>query len=242
MVGLLAFASHRCRDWCDDRRVTTGRGLGHGTRGSPKERRQRVAIPLVDVPWQHAQVRDEINRALDEILTDSVSDGAGFVAKLERDFAARLGEDVAAIGVQSGLAAELLVLEALGIGPGDEVITVPNSDIATTAAISQTGARFALVDVDPRTHNLDPDQLEAAITSRTRAIVPVHMYGLPAEMDAILAIARRHRLAVIEDATLAPGANYRGTPVGALADAAFFSFAPRKVIGGVGNGGMVTTR
>jgi dTDP-4-amino-4,6-dideoxygalactose transaminase len=196
----------------------------------------------VDAGWQHSQVREAIDRALDQILTDAMSDGAGYVADLERDFAARLGDDVAAIGVQSGLAAEFLVLKALGIGPGDEVITVPNSDIATTAAISQTGARFVLVDVDPRTHNLDPDHLAAAITPRTRAIVPVHLYGLPAAMEAILTVAPRHQLAVVEDATLAIGASYRGAPVGTLADAAFFSFAPRKVIGGVGNGGMVTTR
>jgi dTDP-4-amino-4,6-dideoxygalactose transaminase len=201
-----------------------------------------VAIALLDVAWQHAQVREEIHRALDQILTDTVSDGAVFVATLERDFAARLGSGVFAVGVQSGLAAEFLALKALGIGPGDEVITVPNSDIATTAAISHAGARFVLVDVDPRTHNLDPNRLEATITPRTRAIIPVHLYGLPAEMDAILAIARNHGLAVVEDATLALGATYRGVPAGALADAAFFSFAPRKVVGGIGNGGMVTTR
>src|SRR5262245_11104880 len=201
-----------------------------------------MPIRLIDPSWQHAQVRAEIDRALEAILTDTVSDGAGLVAELERDFAARLGDDVFSIAVQSGLAAEFLILKALGIGRGDEVITVPNSDIATTAAISHTGARFVLVDVDPRTHNLDPDRIEAAITPQTRAIIPVHLYGLPAEMDPILAISRRHGLAVIEDATLALGATYRGAPAGALAGAAFFSFAPRKVIGGLGNGGMVTSR
>ena len=156
-----------------------------GASSSLSERRRSVAIALLDVAWQHAQVRDEIDRALDQILTDSVSDGAGFVAVLERDFATRLGNDVSTVAVQSGLAAEFLALKALGIGSGDEVITVPNSDIATTAAISHTGARFVLVDVDPGTHNLDPTRLEAAITPRTRAIIPVHLYGLPAEMDAI---------------------------------------------------------
>jgi dTDP-4-amino-4,6-dideoxygalactose transaminase len=201
-----------------------------------------MEIPLLDVTWQHAQVRPEIERALDQLLTDDASDGAGFVVALEQAFAARLGEGVYAVGVQSGLAAELLILMALGIGPGDEVITVPNSDIATTAAISQTGARFVLVDVDARTHTLDPDRLEAVVTARTRAIVPVHLYGLPADMDAIRAVAQRHDLAVIEDATLALGATYRGAPVGTLGEAACFSFAPRKVVGGVGNGGMVTTR
>lgn len=201
-----------------------------------------MAIPLVDVAWQHRQVRPAIDAALDRILTDPVCDGAEFVAGLEAAVAARLGRGVQAIGVQSGLAAEFLALSALGIGPGDEVITVPNSDLATTAAISHTGASFVLVDVDLRSFNLDPALIEAAVTPRTRAIVAVHLYGLPAEMDAITAIARRHRLAVVEDATLALGAEYRGAPVGTLGDAACFSFAPRKVLGGTGNGGMVTTR
>jgi dTDP-4-amino-4,6-dideoxygalactose transaminase len=201
-----------------------------------------VGIPLVDVAWQHAQVRAEIDRALDRLLVDVHCDGAEFVAAVETTIARRLGAGTCAVGVQSGLAAEFLILKALGIGPGDEVITVPNSDLATTAAISHAGARFVLVDVDPRTYNLDPARIEAAITPRTRAIVPVHMYGLPAEMDAVAAVAGRYGLAVVEDATLALGASYRGAPVGVLGDAAFLSFAPRKVLGGTGNGGLVTTR
>lgn len=201
-----------------------------------------MAIPLVDVAWQHRRVRPAIERALDLLLTDVHCDGAEFVAALERAVAARLGGGVHVVGVQSGLAAEFLILKGLGIGPGDEVITVPNSDIATTAAISHTGARFVLVDVDAATHTIDPGRIEAAITPRTRAIVPVHLYGLPAEMGAITAIAARHGLAVVEDATLALGASVRGAPVGTLGEAAFFSFAPRKVLGGTGNGGLVATR
>jgi dTDP-4-amino-4,6-dideoxygalactose transaminase len=201
-----------------------------------------VAIPLTDVAWQHRQVRADIDLAIDRILTDVHADGAELIAALEATMARRLGEGVRAIAVQSGLAAEFLVLKGLGIGPGDEVITVPNSDIATTAAISHTGARFVLVDVDARTHNLDPNLIEAAVTPRTRAIVPVHMYGLPAAMDEINDIARRHELHVIEDATLALGAMYHRAEVGTLGDAAFFSFAPRKVLGGTGRGGLVATR
>jgi dTDP-4-amino-4,6-dideoxygalactose transaminase len=201
-----------------------------------------MAIPLTDVAWQHRQVRAEIDRAVDRILTDTLADGAPLVAELEAAMVRRLGEGVDTIAVQSGLAAQFLILKALGIGPGDEVITVPNSDIATTAAISHTGASFVLVDVDARTHNLDPDRIEAALTPRTRAIVPVHMYGLPAAMDEINDVARWHGLAVIEDATLALGARYRGTEVGAIGDAGFFSFAPRKVLGGTGRGGLVATR
>ncbi|MGH2618155.1 MAG: DegT/DnrJ/EryC1/StrS family aminotransferase, partial [Thermomicrobiales bacterium] len=201
-----------------------------------------MAIPLTDVAWQHRQVRTEIDNALDRLLSDVHADGAELIAALEAAMMRRLGDGVQAIAVQSGLAAEFLILKAFGVGPGDEVITVPNSDIATTAAISHTGARFVLVDVDARTHNLDPDRLEAAVTRRTRAIVPVHMYGLPAAMDEINDIAHRHGLKVIEDATLALGATYRGAPVGTLGDAACFSFAPRKVLGGTGRGGLVMTR
>lgn len=201
-----------------------------------------MAIPLIDVAWQHRQVRAAIDQALDRILTDVHADGAEFVAALEATMARRLGDGVHAVAVQSGLAGQFLILKALGIGPGDEVITVPNSDIATTAAISHSGARFVLVDVDARTHNLDPALIEPAITPRTRAIVPVHMYGVPAAMGEISAIARRHGLHVIEDATLALGAMVQSAAVGSLGDAAFFSFAPRKVLGGTGRGGLVATR
>jgi len=201
-----------------------------------------MTISLVDVAWQHRQVRDELDRAYDELLTDPTCDGVGFCHALEAQFADFMGEGVYAVSVQSGRAAQFLALLALGIGAGDEVITVPNSDMATTAAISHTGARFVLVDVDERTHNMDPAKIEAAITPRTRAIVPVHMYGLPAEMDAICEIARRHDLHVLEDATLALGAEYRGQKVGAIGDGGFFSFAPRKVMGCIGNGGMVVTK
>ena len=201
-----------------------------------------MAIPLTDVAWQHRQVRADIDLAIDRILTDVHADGAEQIAALEATMARRLGEGVHAVAVQSGLAAQFLLLKGLGIGPGDEVITVPNSDIATTAAISHAGARFVLVDVDVRTHNLDPNLIEAAITPRTRAIVPVHMYGLPAAIDEINDIALRHGLHVIEDATLALGARYHGAEVGTLGDAAFFSFAPRKVLGGTGRGGLAVTR
>ena len=201
-----------------------------------------MAILLTDVAWQHRQVRAEIDQALDRLLADVYADGAELVSALETEMAKHLGGSVLAVAVQSGLAAQFLVLKALGIGPGDEVITVPNSDIATTAAISHTGARFVLVDVDPETHNLDPNLIEAAITPRTRAIVPVHMYGLPAAMDEITAVARLHGLAVIEDATLALGARYRGAAAGSIGDAACFSFAPRKVLGGTGRGGLVAAR
>jgi dTDP-4-amino-4,6-dideoxygalactose transaminase len=204
--------------------------------------RRASRIPLVDLAWQHRQIRAELNQAFVQLVEDAVCDGVAFCHRLEAEMRQYAGPEFHAVSVQSGSAAEFLALKALGIGPGDEVITVPNSDMATTAAISHSGAAFVLVDIDPQTHNIDPAQIESAITPRTRAILPVHMYGLPAPMDAIGAIAQAHGLCVVEDATLALGASYRGKKVGVWGDAAFFSFAPRKVIGGMGNGGMVLTR
>lgn len=199
-------------------------------------------IPLTDVAWQHAQVRAEIDAGIDALLTDPNCDGLPFVKALEASVAAYHGEGVHAIGVQSGTAAEFLLLRAHGIGPGDEVITVPNSDLATNAAISHTGARQVLVDVQEVGCSIDPDAVEAAITPATRAIVPVHMHGIPAPMPALRSIAERHGLLLLEDATLALGARCGGEQVGVMGDGGFVSFAPRKVIGGTGNGGMVLTR
>lgn len=203
---------------------------------------QQKPIPLVDVAWQHQQIRASIDQAIDRLLNERTCDGTEFVKALEAEVVNLLGGNIHAIAVQSGTAAEFLILKGLGIGSGDEIVTVPNSDIATTATISHTGARFVLVDVESTSHNLDPNRLEAAITPRTRAIVPVHMYGLPARMDAIIKIADAHNIQVVEDATHALGGQYQGKPVGTLGHAGFFSFAPRKVIGGTGNGGIIVTR
>jgi dTDP-4-amino-4,6-dideoxygalactose transaminase len=199
-------------------------------------------IPLVDVAWQHAQVRDAIDRAVDRLLRDPTCDGLPFVQALEADVAAYHGPGWEAVGVQSGTAAEVLLLRGLGIGPGDEVITVPNSDLATTAAISHVGARFRLVDVRETGHAMDPASVEAAITPSTRAILVVHMHGAPGPAAELAAIARDRGLLLLEDATLALGARHGGRLAGTLGDGAFVSFAPRKVIGGTGNGGMVLTR
>jgi len=199
-------------------------------------------IPLTDVAWQHAQVRAEIDAGIDALLTDPNCDGLPFVKALEAEVAAYHGTDVHAVAVQSGTAAEFLLLRAHGIGPGDEVVTVPNSDLATTATISHTGARPVLVDVTERGHTIDPDAVEAAITPAAKAIVPVHMHGTPAPMQALRSIAKRHGLLLLEDATLALGARSGGEQVGVMGDGGFVSFAPRKVIGGTGNGGIVLTR
>jgi dTDP-4-amino-4,6-dideoxygalactose transaminase len=162
------------------------------------------------------------------------------VDAFEQDFAAYC-EAPHAVGVDSGLSALELVLRASGIGAGDEVITAANTFIATVLAISHTGATPVLVDADPRTHALDVDQVAAAVTPRTRAIVPVHLYGHPAEMDAIMSIAEPRGLLVVEDAAQAHGARFRGRRAGSLGHAAAFSFYPAKNLGAFGDGGAIVT-
>lgn len=199
-------------------------------------------IPLTDVAWQHHQVHAEIMAKFNLLLNDPNCDGAAFTAELETAFEKHYGDNWHAVAVQSGSAAQMLLLKAHGIGPGAEVITAPNSDLATTAAISRTGASFVLADLEAGTFNLSAEAVEAAITPATMAVVAVHMYGLPARMDSLLAVAQKHGLLLIEDATLALGAHYRQQRVGTFGDSAFFSFAPRKILGGIGNGGMVLTK
>jgi dTDP-4-amino-4,6-dideoxygalactose transaminase len=162
------------------------------------------------------------------------------VKAFEEEFAAFCQADYA-VGVDSGYSALELILRAYGIGPGDEVITAANTFIATALAITNTGARPVLVDVDPATFNLDPARLEDAITPATRAIMPVHLYGQTADMDPILSIASQHGLRVIEDAAQAHGARYKGKRAGSLGDAAGFSFYPGKNLGAYGDGGAVVT-
>jgi dTDP-4-amino-4,6-dideoxygalactose transaminase len=200
-----------------------------------------MRIPVYDATIQHRRLLPELEAAVREVLLRGQSDVVPQVTELEREVSAFLGGGHA-VGVQSGTAALFLILKALGIGPGDEVITVPNSDMATTSAISHTGGRFVLCDVDRETMTLDPARLEACVTPRTRAILPVHLYGHPAEMDPIMAIAARHGLHVVEDATLSLGAAYRGRVTGLIGAAGALSFAAHKVVGGAGNGGMVITR
>ncbi|MCB0046545.1 MAG: DegT/DnrJ/EryC1/StrS family aminotransferase [Caldilineaceae bacterium] len=202
-----------------------------------------MQIPLVDLRWQHRLVQDELNAIFQRILADPYADDLTYARELEPMLAAYFGvPEGCAITVQSGTSAQFLALKALGIGPGDEVITVPNSDLPTTSSISHTGATFRLADVEAATHNLDPALIEAAITPSTRAVVPVHMFGRPADMTRIRELAHARGLLVIEDATLALGAEHRGVKAGLWGDAAFFSFAPRKVLGGFSNGGLVLTR
>ena len=197
-------------------------------------------IPLLDLRAEYQELKSEIDTAVAGVLESGQFILGREVAGLEEEFASYSDVEYA-IGVNSGTSALHLALLAAGIKPGDEVITVPFTFYATVAAIGYAGAVPIYVDIDPRTFNIDAAKIEAAISGRTRAILPVHLYGQPAEMDAILDIARRHNLVVIEDVAQAHGAEYRGRRVGSIGDIGCFSFYPTKNLGAAGEGGMVTT-
>ena len=197
-------------------------------------------IPLVDLRAQYLDIKADIDAAIARVFETGQFVLGDEVAGFEREFAAYSGASEG-IAVNTGTSALHLALIAAGVRAGDEVITVPFTFVATVAAIGYIGAKAVFVDIDPRTFTMDPAQIEAAITSRTKAIVPVHLYGQPADMDPILAIARRHGLVVIEDACQAHGAAYKGRPVGSLGHAAAFSFYPGKNLGAYGEGGMVVS-
>ena len=197
-------------------------------------------IPFVDLKAQYHSIKPEVDAAIARVLESGQFILGEEVAAFEEEFADYCDVQFG-VGVNSGTSALHLALLAAGIGPGDEVITVPLTFVATVAAICYSGARPVFVDVDPFSFNIDVTKIEAAITERTRAIVPVHLYGQPADMAPILDIAQRHRLTVIEDAAQAHGAEYRGKKVGSLGDLACFSFYPSKNLGAYGEGGMVVT-
>ena len=197
-------------------------------------------VPFVDLKAQHRSIQHEIHAAIDGVL-ESCSFALGpEVAAFEEEFAAYC-QTKHAIALNSGTSALHLALLAAEIGPGDEVITVPFTFVATVGAIYYAGAKPVYVDIHPVTFNMDPARIEAAITERTKAIIPVHLYGQSADMDPILEIARRRHLLVIEDAAQAHGAEYKGRPVGSLGDMACFSFYPSKNLGAYGEGGAVVT-
>lgn len=199
-----------------------------------------MGVPFIDLALQHARIEHDVNRALAEVMSNMAFIHGPDVEHFERQFE-RFLEVNHAIGVANGTDALHLALRACGIGPGDEVITAANTFIATTEAITAAGATIVLVDIDPATYTIAPDKIEAAITPRTKAIIPVHLYGQPADMEPILGIAAAHRLAVIEDACQAHGARYRGRRVGTLGTAGCFSCYPGKNLGAYGDAGVVTT-
>ncbi len=197
-------------------------------------------IPFLDLKAQYESIKDEVLAAVSATLASTQFVLGKEVAAFEEEFAAYSGGKFG-IGVNSGTSALHLALLAAGVKPGDEVITVSSTFVATVAAIDYTGARPVFVDVDPQTLNMDAMQVEAAITERTKVIMPVHLHGQPADLDPLLDIARRHGLLIIEDAAQAHAAEYKGRRVGSIGDLGCFSFYPGKNLGAYGEGGMVVT-
>ena len=199
-----------------------------------------MKVPFLDIRLQNAPLRAEIRKAIDAVIESGAFAGGPFVEAFEKKFAAYCGVPYA-VGVGNGTDALWISLLALDIGPGDEVITVPNTFMATAEAITYTGARPVFVDVEENNYTLDPARLKAAITPRTRAVIPVHLFGQMADMDPIMEVAREHGLHVIEDAAQAHGATYKGRPAGSVGDAGCFSFYPGKNLGAFGEAGAVVT-
>jgi dTDP-4-amino-4,6-dideoxygalactose transaminase len=197
-------------------------------------------IPLVDLRAQHLAIQDEIREATDRVLASARFVLGEEVAAFEEEFAVYSGA-LHGAAVNSGTSALHLALLAAKVGPGDEVITTPFTFVATVAAIDHTGARPVFVDIDPLSCTIDVSKIEDAITPRTKAIVPVHLYGQAADMEPLMSLARRRRLTVIEDAAQAHGAEYKGRRVGSIGDMGCFSFYPTKNLGACGEGGMVLT-
>jgi len=197
-------------------------------------------VPFLDLKAQYKNIKDEIHSAISEVMEKTAFAGGPFVAKFEKEFAS-FCNCKHAIGVGNGTDALWLSLIALGVGPGDEVITVPNTFIATAEAITYCGAQPVFVDVDEKTYNMNPSLLEAAITPRTKAIIPVHLFGQPSDMDSIMAIAKARGLFVVEDACQAHGAEYKGRKAGSMGNTGCFSFYPGKNLGAYGEAGAVVT-
>jgi len=199
-----------------------------------------MKVPFLDLPREHAPLLPALRAAADAVIAESAFSGGRFVSRFELEYSS-FCQSRYAVGVGSGTDALWIALLAVGVSAGDEVITVSSSFVATVEAITHCGARPVFIDINEKTCTMDPSLIEAAITPRTRAIVPVHLFGQPADMDPILAIARQHGLAVVEDACQAHGARYKGRHVGTLGDAGCFSFYPGKNLGAFGEAGAVIT-
>jgi dTDP-4-amino-4,6-dideoxygalactose transaminase len=199
-----------------------------------------TSIPLVDLKAQYDTIKEEIDAAIAAVINQTAFIGGRYLKEFEQNFA-RYCSVGHCIGVANGTDALFIALHALGIGPGDEVITAANTFVATSEAIKMAGAQVVFVDVDPRTYTIDANAIERKITPRTKAIIPVHLYGQPADMDSILTLAKQHGLRVIGDAAQAHGAEDKGRPIAQLADITCFSFYPGKNLGAYGDGGALVT-
>jgi dTDP-4-amino-4,6-dideoxygalactose transaminase len=199
-----------------------------------------MMVPFLDIKMHHAPLRQEFMRVIGDVIDSGAFAGGLFVERFERDFALYCGTEFA-VGVGNGTEALWLSLLAMGIGRGDEVVTVPMSFAATVEAICHAGAKPVFVDIDELTYTMNPTALQKVLTSRTKAIIPVHLFGQTADMDPILEIGSKHGLRVIEDAAQAHGAKYKGRKAGTLGHAGCFSFYPGKNLGAFGEGGAVVT-
>lgn len=197
-------------------------------------------IQLVDLKKQYESIRTEIDAVIAEVLGKTAFIGGAYVKNFEEAFAAFCGVQHC-VGVGNGTDALFIALKTLGIGPGDEVIVPANSFIATAEAVTQAGARVVFADIDSRSYNVDVASVQRKVSPKTKALIPVHLYGQPADMDPLLELAKRHGLKVIEDAAQAHGAEYRGRRVGSLGDCACFSFYPGKNLGAYGDAGAIVT-
>ena len=199
-----------------------------------------VSVPFVDLKGQYDSIRREVDAAIEAVIAHSSFIGGPFVTEFEQAFARYCGVEHC-VGVGNGTDALFIALRTLGVGPGDEVITAANTFIATSEAIKMAGAQVVFCDINPKTYTLDAERLEEKVTPKTKAIVPVHLYGQPADMDAILAVAKKHGLRIIGDAAQAHGAFYKGQPIAKFADIACFSFYPGKNLGAYGDAGALVT-
>jgi dTDP-4-amino-4,6-dideoxygalactose transaminase len=198
----------------------------------------RTAIPFVDLRAQYQSIKGEIDAAISAVIDETAFIGGPHVKAFEEAFAHYCGT-THCVGVANGTDALYIALRTLGVGPGDEVITVANTFVATSEAIRMAGAQVVFVDIDPRTYNIDVNRIEEKITAKTKAIIPVHLYGQPADMAPIRALATKHGLRVIGDAAQAHGSQYQGQPIVKLADITCFSFYPGKNLGAYGDGGAL---
>ncbi len=199
-----------------------------------------MTVPFLDLKAQHAQIMDELQAAFLDVTNSCAFVLSDYVKKFEGAFAAYLGVPHV-VGLNSGTDAIILALKALGVGHGDEVITVANTFYATAEGILHTGAKPVFVDAEEETALIDVAKIERAITKKTKAVIPVHLYGQPADMDPILEIARKHKIYVVEDACQAAGSNYKGKKAGTFGDIGCFSFYPGKNLGALGDGGAIAT-
>ena len=197
-------------------------------------------IPFVDLKAQYDSIQPEIDAAIAAVIKQTAFIGGPFVKEFEEAFARYCGTEHC-VGVANGTDALYIALRTLGIGPGDEVITAANTFVATSEAIKMAGAQVVFCDCDPKTYNIDVAKLEATITPRTKAIIPVHLYGQPADMDPIIAVAKKHNLRIVGDAAQAHGALYKERPIATLADITCYSFYPGKNLGAYGDGGALVT-